>query len=48
MEPDHTAHDAAMARLDAFIGEWVMEGGFLAATAAPAVRRSSGRWTGSS
>lgn len=24
MEPDHTAHDAAMARLEAFIGEWVM------------------------
>ena len=28
MEPDHAARDAAMARLEAFIGEWVMEAGF--------------------
>lgn len=28
MEPDHTARDAAMARLETFIGEWVMEAGF--------------------
>ena len=28
MEPDHTARDAAMARLEAFAGEWVMEASF--------------------
>jgi hypothetical protein len=28
MEPDHTARDAAMARLEAFTGEWVMEASF--------------------
>ena len=28
MEPDHTARAAAMARLEAFIGEWAMEASF--------------------
>jgi hypothetical protein len=28
MEPDHTARDAAMAPLEAFTGEWVMEASF--------------------
>jgi hypothetical protein len=28
MEPDHIARDAAMARLEAFPGEWVMEARF--------------------
>jgi hypothetical protein len=28
MEPDHSARDAALARLDLFIGEWVMEAKF--------------------
>ena len=28
MEPDHTARAAAMARLEAFIGEWVVEASF--------------------
>lgn len=28
MQPDHAARDAAMARLEAFIGEWVMEASF--------------------
>jgi hypothetical protein len=28
MEPDNTARDAAMARLEAFLGEWVMEARF--------------------
>jgi hypothetical protein len=28
MEPDHTARDAAMARLETFLGEWVMEARF--------------------
>ena len=28
MEPDRAARDAAMARLEAFIGEWVIEASF--------------------
>ena len=37
MEPDHTARDAALARLEAFIGEWVIEASF------PGGERGTGR-----
>jgi hypothetical protein len=37
MEPDHTARDAALARLEVFVGEWVMEATF------PGGQEGSGR-----